>query len=241
VNARRILLFAVVGALSLTALIAILALVAGNFGETEGKILATTGGFALASLFAMRGTILLDQGRHRELGWTVVALSALAFLLELKVVWIDSGDSETTWKALAITAGFAGALGQIATSLARRRPTDPPSVRPLGWTAGACALTVEAMIATAAIEEVDDAGFYRLLAAVFVLDVFLVAIEAVVRRLGTPAAVPAGAAPFVCVLSDGQRIRPQSHDRDLPTAVAAALRELTARGKRVRSIELDPD
>jgi hypothetical protein len=238
---RRILLFAVVGALCLTALIAILALLAGSFGETEGKILATTGGFALASLFAMRGTILLDQNRHRELGWTVVAMSTLAFLLELKVVWVDDGGSEATWKALAITAGFAAALGQIATSLSRRRPTDPPSLRPLAWAAGACALTVELLIAIAAIEEVDNGDYYRFLAAVFVLDVLLVALESVVRRLGTPAAVPAGAAPFVCVLSDGERIRPQAHDRDLPTAVAASLRELTARGKRVRSIELDPD
>ena len=240
-SARRILLFAVVSALSLTALIAIVAILSGDFHETEWKVLATTGGFALASLFAMRGTILLDQGRHRDLGWTVVALSALAFLLELKVVWLDEGDSEVTWKALAITAGFAGALGQIATSLARRRPNDPPSLRPLGWAAGACALTVELLIAIAAIQEIGDAGFYRFLAAVFVLDVLLVALESVIRRLGGPAPVPAGAASFVCVLRDGERIRPQAHDRDLPTAVAGAIRELTARGKRIRSIELDPD
>src|SRR3954452_16539751 len=121
-NARRILLRAIVAALSVTALVAITALLGGSFGDTEWKALATTGGFALASLFALRGTILLDQGHHRRLGWAVVGLSALAFLLLLKVVWIDDGDSEVTWKALAITAGFAGALGQIATTLARRRP-----------------------------------------------------------------------------------------------------------------------
>jgi hypothetical protein len=239
VSARRFLLLAVVTALSVTALIAILALLAGSFGDTEGKILATTGGFALASLFAMRGTILLDQGRHRRLGWAVVVLSAVAFVLELKVVWIDSGDSEFTWKALAISAGFAGALGQIATSLARRRPGDPPSVRPLGWAAGACALTVEAMIAIAAIDEVGDAGYYRLLGAVFVLDIFLVALESVTRRLGARPEVPAGHAAFVCVLADGRQVRREAREHDLPNAVASALRELAVRGERVRSIELD--
>jgi hypothetical protein len=239
VNARRILLFAVVSALSLTALIAILALLSGSFGETQGKILATTGGFALASLFAMRGTILLDQGRHRDLGWTVVALSALAFLLEVKVVWVDEGDSEVTWKALAITAGFAGALGQIATSLSRRRPGDPPSLRPLSWAAGACALTVEALIAFAAIEEVDDADYYRFLGAVFILDVLLVALESVVRRLGTRPIAPAGHAAFVCVLADGRQVRREAREHDLPNAVASALRELAARGERVRSVELE--
>jgi hypothetical protein len=239
VTARRFLLLSLVTAFSVTALIAITAVLGGAFGDTEWKILATTGGFALASLFAMRGTILLDQGRHRDLGWAVVGLSALAFLLELKVVWIDDGDSEFTWKALAITAGFAGALGQIATSLARRRPTDPPSVRPLGMAAGACALAVEALIAFAAIAEVSDGGYYRFLGAVFILDVFLVALESVVRRLGPRPEVRLGHAAFVCVLADGRQIRREARAQELPNEVASALRELTARGERVRSVELE--
>jgi hypothetical protein len=239
VNARRFLLLGVVTALSVTALIAILALLTGSFHEAEWKILATTGGFALASLFAMRGTILLDQGRNRDLGWTVVALSGLAFILELKVVWIDTGDSEVTWKALAITAGFAGALGQIATSLARRRPSDPPSVRPIGAFAGVCALTVEALIAYAAVAEVSDGGYYRFLGAVFILDVLLVALESIVRRLGAKPTIEAGHSAFVCVLADGREVRREAREGDLPNAVASALRELIARGERVRSVELD--
>jgi hypothetical protein len=239
VNLRRIALLSLVTALSLTALVAIVAVLGGSFGDTEWKVLATTGGFALASLFAMRGTILLDQGRNRDLGWAVVGLSALAFLLELKVVWIDTGDSEVTWKALAITAGFAGALGQIATSVARRRPSDPPSVRPVGVAAGACALTVEALIAYAAIAEVSDGDYYRFLAAIFILDVLLVAVESLVRRLGTRPVVQPGHAVFVCVLADGRQIRRETREHDLPNAVAGALRELTARGERVRSVELE--
>jgi hypothetical protein len=237
-NARRILLRAVVGALCVTALVAIATLVGGNFSDTDWKILATTSGFALASLFALRGTILLDRGIHRRLGWAVVLLSALAFVLELKVVWIDTGDSDVTWKALAITAGLAGALGQIATSLARRRPTDPPSVEPLAAAAGASALVVEAMIAAAAIWEIGDGGYYRILAAIFVLDVLLVALETVVRRLGDRPEVGQGQAAFVCVLADGRQIRREARAHELPEAVASALRELTARGERVRSIEL---
>jgi hypothetical protein len=236
-KARRILLRAVVAALSVTALVAISALLGGNFGETEWKILATTGGFALASLFALRGTILLDQGIHRRLGRSVVVLSALAFLLLLKVVWIDDGASEWTWKTMTIAAGLAGALGQIATSLSRRRPTDPPSIRPLSAAAAVTALTVEALIALAAIDEIGGGG-YRVLAAVFVLDVLLVALESVVRRLGDrPAAAP-GHAVFVCILADGRQIRREAREHELPEAVASALRELNARGQRVRAIEL---
>jgi hypothetical protein len=239
VTLRRFLLISVVMALSLTALIAIAAVLGGSFGDTEWKVLATTGGFALACLFAMRGTILLDRGQNRRLGWAVVGLSALAFVLLLKVVWIDRGDSDVTWKALAISAGLAGALGQIATSIARRRPTDPPSLRPLSWAAGGSALTVEALIAYAAVFEVGDGDFYRFLAAVFILDVLLVALESVVRRLGARPAVAAGHAAFVCVLADGRQIRREARAHDLPDAVASALRELGARGQRVRSVELE--
>jgi hypothetical protein len=237
-KARRILLRAVVAALSITALVAIAALLGGSFGQTEWRILATTGGFSLASLFALRGTILLDQGIRRRLGWAVVLLSAFAFLLLLKVVWIDDGDSEWTWKTMTIAAGLAGALGQIATSISRRRPTDPPSIRPLSAAAAVCALTVELLIALAAIEEIGDGGFYRFLAAVFVLDVLLVALESVVRRLGDKPAVAPGHAAFVCVLADGRHIRREARATELPEAVASALREMTARGERVRSIEL---
>ena len=66
------------------------------------------------------------------------------------------------------------------------------------------------------------------------------------RRFG--AAPATGVAPgpsltpsatgFVCVLADGRRVRPPISTRDLPSAVAAALRELERRGERVRTIEL---
>ena len=149
---------------------------------------------------------------------------------------IDHGDSDVTWKALAISAGFAGALGQIATSIARRRPTDPPSLRPLSWAGGGCALTVEALIAYAAVFEVGDGDYYRFLAAVFILDVLLVALESVVRRLGARPVVGPGRAAFVCVLADGRQVR---REAELPAEVATALRELAARGERVRSVELE--
>ncbi len=47
---RRVLLIATIAALSLTALIAIGALVAADFGETELRILATTAGFGFTTL-----------------------------------------------------------------------------------------------------------------------------------------------------------------------------------------------
>jgi hypothetical protein len=238
---RRLLLVGTVSALSLTALFAIFGLLAGSFDETQVRILATTGGCGLASLLAMPGTRLLEQGRHVAVGRLVVLLAALTFVVELWAVWIDT-ESDVSWRSLAVALSFTIALAQIAGSLARRRPSDPDSVALLGVGAGVCALVLALLISLAAVSKIGDTGYYRLLGVVAVLDVLLVALQAAVRRFGAgPAASAApnrGAPAFVCVLADGRRIRPHSTARDLPSAVAAALRELERRGERVRTIEL---
>jgi hypothetical protein len=239
---RRLLLIATVTALCLTALIAVVALLAAEFGETQLRILATTGGFGLTSLIAMRGTALLEQDRYAGLGRAVVGLSAVSFALELWAVWLDT-DDPAAWKSYVCGISAAGALGQIAGTLARRRPTDPASIRPLGWAAGACALILAVMAWAAAIGEIDDAGFYQLFGVVAVLDVLAVALQPVVRRLGAPAGTTAqrqeapGPGRFVCVLADGRRIT-RDAGGDLPNAVAEALRSLHGSGERVSRIEL---
>jgi hypothetical protein len=235
---RRIALIATVTALSVTALIAILALLTQDFGETQLRILATTGGFGLASLIAMRGTVLLEHGRQLTLGRAVIALSILSFVIEMWIIWLDT-NSEAAWKSYVCSIAAAGALGQIAGMIARRRATDPPSIAPLVWAAGACAVVGAVMAWTAALEEIDDSGYYRVFGVVVVLDVLLLALQPVVRRLGSPTR-PAPASPsetgFVCVLADGRRLR-SGAGNDLPAAVAEALRNLERRGERVTRIE----
>jgi hypothetical protein len=236
---RKLLLVATVTALCGTALIAIVALVAGDFGDTELRILATTGGFGLASLIATRGTALLDQGREHALAYTVIVLAALAFVTELWVIWLDT-DSEVAWKSYVCVIAAAGAFGQIAGMVARRRATDPPTVGALVWAAGTCAAVLALMTWYAALAEIDEPGYYQLFGVVAVLDVLALLLQPAVRRFGEPrtasAAAPA-AGTFTVVLADGRRI---DHERgaDLPTAVASALRE---HGEGAIRIELGRD
>jgi hypothetical protein len=237
---RRVLLVATVSALSLTALFAIFALLVGRFDETQVRILATTGGCGLASLLAMPGTRLLQERRHVELGRLVVFLATVTFVLELWAVWIAT-DSSLSWRTLAVAVSVTTAVTQIAASLARQRATDPEAVGLLRLGAGVCTVVLALLISSAALGKVSDTGYYRLVGAVAVLDVLLVALQAAVRRFG--AAPAAGARPsrmgFICVLADGRRVRPPGSARDLPSAVAAALRDFERRGERVRRIELD--
>jgi hypothetical protein len=236
---RRLLLIATIVALSLTALIAIVALLAADFGETELRILATTAGFGLVSLIAMRGTVLLDQRRGQTLARAVIGFSALAFVIELWAVWLDT-DNSAAWKSYVCAIAVATALGQFDGMLARRRPTDPPSIGPLVWASGACAVVLAVMAISAALGEIDDAGYYQLFGVVTVLDVLGIALQPVVRRLGGPRpTVPARprADRFVCVLANGQAVA-RDAGADLPDAVAKAIRELHERGERVTRIEL---
>jgi hypothetical protein len=233
---RRVLLVATIAALSLTALIAIVALLAAEFGETELRILATTAGFGFTSLLAMRGTVLLDQRRHQTLARTVIGLSALAFIVELWAVWIDS-NSSAPWKSYVCVVAVATALAQIAGMIARRRATDPPSIATIVWASGTCAVVLALMAIAAAIAEIDSAGYYQLFGVVAVLDVLGIALQPVVRRLGAPAASALPAADkFACVLADGRRIE-RDAGSDLPTAVSSVLRELQDRNERITRIE----
>ena len=233
---RRVLLIATIAALSLTALIAIAALIAAEFGDTELRILATTAGFGFSTLLAMRGTVLLDQGRHQTLARAVIGFSALAFIVELWPVWINSDDS-APWKSYVCVIAVAVALAQIAGMLGRRRASDPPSIRVLIWAAGSFAVTVAAMAILAALAEISEAGYYQLFGVVVVLNVLAIALQPVVRRLGSPAPTAGDGERFVCVLSNGRRVE-RAAGPDLADSVARALRELNDRDERVTRIEL---
>ena len=233
---RQPLLFGAIVALSATAIIAIVALLAGDFADTELRVLATTGGFGLSSLIAMRGTALLDQRRHIALGRAVISLSALSFLIELWILWLDD-DSELAWKSYVCSISIAVATAQIAGMLGRRRATDPAWMHSCPISC-ATASIVAAMGWAAAIGEIGRAGYYRILGAVVVLNVFLVALQPVLRRLGKPtAAVEGSSRRFVLVLADGSRI--DREGADLPDGVARALREAEQSGRRVTRIELE--
>ena len=233
---RRLLLVGAITTLSATALIAIVALLAGGFADTELRILATTGGFGLSSLVAMRGTALLDQRRYITLGRGVISLSALSFLIELWILWVDD-DSELGWKSYVCSISAAVALAQIAGMLSRRRATDPTWIPRLIWVAGTTAIIAAALGWIAALAEIGRSGYYRVLGAVVVLNVFLVLLQPVLRRLGKPAEASDGPGRrFVLVFADGSRVAQET--QDLPDGVARALREAEQSGGRITRIEL---
>jgi hypothetical protein len=253
---KRLFFIGLIASLSATAFIAILTLLLGEFDETGGRILLTTALLSGFSLFALPAGSLLDQRRAVLLAYAVLALSALAFVVAMTLVWgswDDDNDHERQWKTLAVLASFAAAGAQIAATTSRRRADDSDAVRWLYGTSVALALLFAVLVSVAAINEIDDEGFYRALGAVTVADVLLVIVQSVARRLrpggpaaaaapggshtlrihvdGTPAELPAG------YTASGQAVECTVPGSDFADAVARAIRTREQAGLRVERIE----
>jgi hypothetical protein len=187
---RRILLFVVVGLLCASALLAIAILLLGRFGDVERRIVATTLLLAGYGVVSLPGVLLLDQGRRRMLAKGVVGLACAGAALAIISVWGFS-DVDAVGRSVGTATVLAVALAQVAALAARRADRDPPTVRRL-FAASCVTAAAVAGAAIALLWTQPSASLYaRLLAALVVLDLLLVALQPLTSALasGTPPGV----------------------------------------------------
>jgi len=186
----------------LTAAVAVYSLLAGELADTQAKVLLTTAAISGYGLLASPFPVLLERGRAAGVAYAGLALAGLGFLLALVLIWQDweESGSDELWRTLIVITAFAGALSQAASLLARRRGAHDPvaGVRAVAIGLG---FVVAALISIAALEEIEDEGFYRALGAVAVLDVLGLALVPVLTRLRGDGATATGR--FRCTLEDG--------------------------------------
>jgi hypothetical protein len=227
VQARKLLLSAVVGALCLTAAIAVVILLSGDFDDTSWRILATTSAVSFFGLLGVPVGMLLERGRAVALARAGGALALAAFALTIAVIWHHWTNS--VGKTWGVVLTLAVAAAQAAAVEARRRDTDTPAISLIVVGSMLSGGILAGMGVLAILTEIDDGTYYRALGAVAVIDVALLAIVAVLRR---------GAGP----ISQTHRIRVngeliESPGRDLASAVSAAIRTAEHEGKTVQRIE----
>jgi len=95
------------------ALVALAAVVKGDFSDTDGRILGTLAAALLAGSTLAAGLALVERG-GTLLGWCAVAVSGPAFALLAYSIWdfvFDGGGDSWRW-------GWAGALTLLATLVA---------------------------------------------------------------------------------------------------------------------------
>jgi hypothetical protein len=217
---RRLLVRVVVGALVATAAAAVAALLAGDFGDTQLRIVLTTGAVSAYGLLALPAGFLLERRRLAALAQANLLAVGLAFALVLYLIWAEWDDAgETAWKSVAVATTAAGVLAQASAALSRRQEDDTPAIRRLTVASVVAAAVLGAMIVVALLAEVDRVGYYRALGAVAVVDVLLLVLPPVLRR-GRPApAATAGRVRLVVEVDAG--------------TAAAVEREVESHGGRV--------
>lgn len=151
------------------ALVALAAVLGGDFSDTDGRILVTLAALLYTGGAAICGLTLVDRGSGRLLGWTVAGAAPVCLAFVAWAIWsfaFDGGGNETAdklaWSAvLALLAGLVATTGLL---LARR-----PALVGLAAAAGALA----ALAATASVAgiwiEPDSASFVKALAVLWIL------------------------------------------------------------------------
>jgi len=229
---RGVVLAAIAAALTATALLAIGILLLGNFGPTEGRILATTGLLAAYGLLTLPAAVLFDQARLRSLSLALLALAAAGFVLALTTVWWADAPQELA-KSMGTLTVFAVALAQTAALSARRRERDPTSVRRLLVLSSGLSLVLATMISTASWAELDYALYFRVLGSLAVLDVLVVALQPLLAF-----ARPAGALHHLRLLVEpDDEIETTILAADFATAAAKAIRTVERSERRVLRLE----
>jgi hypothetical protein len=232
---KRAVLLGVAGLLSVSALLAIGILLFGRFGETEGRILATTALLAGYGILALPAAVLLEQGRQPALPIGVAALSGAGALLAVTSVWWSSGPPDTLGKAMGTVTVFAVAATQTAALSARRPRQDPKGVRRLFAVSIVLAGVIAVMFALLLWTETDGGASFRALAAIVVLDVLVVALQPILAR----------ARPVLPVhhlriaLESGETVALDVAAPDLATAAARAIRRLEGEGRPVVTLAVE--
>jgi hypothetical protein len=112
---RRIFLLGAAALASVAALVAIGAVLNGDFGETEGKIFATLAATFVAGSTAIAGIALLARGASRPLGYAGVFLAVGGYLLWAEQIWAEH-DSDGYWKLLILILTWTLAVLLVSTN-----------------------------------------------------------------------------------------------------------------------------
>jgi hypothetical protein len=229
------LLLSVAGLLSATALLAIGVLLAGGFGDTQWRILATTALLAGYALVALPAAVLVDQDRHRTLALATAAVAALGGVLALVALWTES-DSAALWKSVGSVTAFALAGAQVSGLTARRRERDSGLASRL-FVASCVTAVAAALFVTLVVWSDHDSGALRLLGSLIVLDLLLVALQPILARS------PQAGTVYRLSLSveSGEPVPVAIEGGDLGAAAAKAIRSAEREGHRVVGLQVLED
>ena len=188
------------------ALVALTAVLRGDFSDTDGRILGTLAAALLGGATLISGLALVDRG-GRALGWTAVVVAIPGFALLVYAIWdfvFEGEDDAWQWGwsgALALVAALGAATAQLLAHSER--------IVRLAWLAGGLA-TAAAIASIAAIwSESPGDTIGKLIAALWILMALAYFLVPVLQRF-TSAGVPKTADRVLAELNGVQLVATRS-------------------------------
>jgi hypothetical protein len=163
---RRIFLLGAAALASVAALVAIGAVVTGDFGDTEWKVFATLAATFVAGSTAIAGLAVLARGVVRPLGVLGVALAVGGYVLWTEQIWAQH-DSTRYWDVLLIV--LAVALATLAATTCRLMLSAPKLIRTLFPATAATAALGAATVIVMVLR--DNGDGWQLFAVLLILTV----------------------------------------------------------------------
>ena len=171
------------------ALVALAAVLRGDFSDNDGRILVTLGALLYTGGAALAGLALVERGPARVVGWAVVAFAPVCLALVAWAIWSFTfeGDGNETADKLAWSAALALLAGIVATTallFARRRETVV-----LAMVAGVLGALAAGLSIIAIWSEPSGDTYPKVLAVLTILTVLCYFLVPVVQRFrsATPA------------------------------------------------------
>jgi hypothetical protein len=184
---KKAFLYALVGSVALSAILGILAILSGDFGWLELRILLTTVTIAVASIAGLACGAYLATRRGRTLPLAGAALSVLAAVMIIAGMWLEDLGSELYWKIAASASVFAVACAHLSLlSMARLAEWFRWSLA----AAHAVILAVAALFVVIIFTEGDREGMFQLLAVAAVLDAAITVVIPILHRLSKADTAP---------------------------------------------------
>lgn len=190
------------------ALVALVAVLRGDFSDTDGRILATLAAALLAGSTMVAGLALVEKG-VRLLGWVAIGVSVPAFAAIAYSIWdfvLDGEGEPWRWGWAGILALLAALIAATSRLLAR----SSALVR-LARASGTLAATA-AVTSYVAIWR-DDSGdsLGRVIAVLWILAGLAYLLVPVLQRFTAAGAQP-GAERLVAELDGVELVATRSHD-----------------------------
>jgi hypothetical protein len=179
---RRIFLLGAATIVSVAALVAIAAIVNGDFGDTEGKIFATLATAFVAGSTAIADIACLERGVSRPFALAGVGLATFGFLLWADEIW-EQHHSSGYWKLLGLLLTWTLATLVVTTTrlMTRSQRVERSLFRATTVAAVGAGLSVSSMI----IRENGDG--WQLFAVLLVLALLGETLTPIVERYSAAA------------------------------------------------------